>query len=136
MMQAASIRDHWEWVKPLLVRLHERDSERGIPDWIPEDIYAACVSGSAHFYLAIGGFVVLQKIPVNNSDRHALLVWVACSNDPSQDNHIQQNAHSIKDLAASIDAAQVEFYTTRKGYDKIIGELGYRFAYTKYVMEV
>jgi hypothetical protein len=136
MMQAASIRDNWDWVKSLLIRLHERDCERGLPDWIPEDIYAACVSGAAHFYLAIGGFVVLQKIPVNNSDKQALLVWVACSNDPDQDNLIQQNAQSIKDLAASIDVAQVEFYTTRKGYDKIIGAAGYKFAGSKYVMEV
>jgi hypothetical protein len=136
MMQAASIRDNWDWVKPLLIRLHERDCERGLPDWIPEDIYSACINGSAHFYLVIDGFVVLQKVPVNNSDKHALLVWVACSGDPVQNNLIQQNAQSIKDLAVSIGAQQVEFYATRKGYDKIIGELGYKFAYSKYVMEV
>ena len=136
MIEAANIKHHWDWVRPLLERLHERDCLRGAPDWFVEDVYADCVHGKAFFYLAAGGFVVFREGKNKTTDKKSLVVWMACANDPSKTDNIAENAASIRDLARSIGADQVEFYTTRKGYERVIGAYGYRFAYSKYVMEV
>jgi len=136
VIEAANIKHHWQWVRPLLERLHERDLERGVPDWLPEDVYAECVHGKAFFYIAAGGFVVLKEGKNPTTDAKSLVVWMACANDPSKTDNIAENAASIRDLAQSIGADQVEFYTTRKGYERVIGAYGYRFAHSKYVMEV
>jgi hypothetical protein len=136
VIEAANIKHHWQWVRPLLDRLYERDCERGVPDWVVEDVYADCVHGKAFFYLATGGFVVLKEGKNPTTGAKSLVVWMACANDSSKTDNIAENAEAIRSMAQSIGADQVEFYTTRKGYARIIGTYGYRFAYSKYVMEV
>ncbi len=135
-MESSNIRIHWDWVKPLLEKLHARDGVRGVTDWIPEDIYAACITGNAFFYVVTNGFLVCQQLPINNSPKSELFVWVACSIEQDYISAIDLNQNAVVDLARSIGASQVAFCTTRKGYEKVASEVGYRFAYSKYVMEV
>ena len=133
-MKQADIRHYWYYVKAELEYLHKKDCERGVPDWIPEDIYAACVNQQAFFYLVDDGFVVLRSY-IDDDGYLALLVWVAVS-DSNDHGALERNAPAIEQKAQEINARRVVFHSTRPGYLRKARDIGYQFCSSKFVKEL
>jgi len=128
-MHLADIKQHWNSLAIELIKLHQDDSYRGCPDWIIEDVYAACLYGFAKLYVCDEGYLIFKK------DGNEFVIWFALSTRPGEflmDKYFGQ----ICDVAEETGATRMAFYTTRKGYDKIIdqgGLPGFRFQHSKYV---
>lgn len=79
-----NIRQIWPVILPGLVKVKETNGE----PWIPEDIYAALLNGSASLYAgyrqgAYTGFAVLQAITFPYEDSPVLNVWIGYSVEKS-----------------------------------------------------
>jgi hypothetical protein len=68
----SDIRSHWHWVRPAL---EEIIGEGLFVDLIPEDVYAACKSEDAHFWLSDDGFVVTTVTIEAYTGVRSLLLW-------------------------------------------------------------
>ena len=80
------------------------------------DIKEACLNKRAFFFAFEKGFFVLHPKP------GAVLVWVAASYSPV-DRWLVQDA--IERLCLEVGAHTIEFYTARKGFDRVAKALGY-----------
>lgn len=128
-IEIADIRDYWGRLNAELQRLHERDCRRGNPDWIPEDVYAACLYGFAKLYACRDGFLVFKK------EGSEFVIWFAISTRPGH-SLMESYFADICRIAEQSEAKTMAFYTTRKGYDKVIekGQLpGFHFQHSKYI---
>ncbi|CAN8142882.1 hypothetical protein THIOSC15_970002 [uncultured Thiomicrorhabdus sp.] len=131
-LELADIKDHWFEINCELTNLHIKDNQRGVTDWIPEDIYAACIYGYAKLYICEDGYLIFKM----NSDE--FVIWFALSTSPNIQ-VIDEYFGDICEIAEQAQAKTMAFYTTRKGYDKVIdkGSLtGFKFQHSKYVREV
>jgi hypothetical protein len=134
-MFLASIRESWQMIKPALEQLWLDDNQRGLPDWIPEDIYAACLNKQAFLYLTPeqDGFVILREEAALDGKRE-LLVWFAYS--MKNNNAIDSHKDWVDQMARTIQADRVVFYSTRPGYHRVASKMGYQFQYSKFVREL
>jgi hypothetical protein len=132
-IQLADIREHWHDLKIELTKLHNRDSQRGVADWLPEDVYAACKYGYAKLYFCDDGYLVFK---MNGTEFD---IWFALSTNPNGKDLMSEYFGDICELAENAQAKTMAFYTTRKGYDKAIDKgilPGFKFQHSKYVREV
>ena len=80
--QLSDIRDHWPWVKD---GIQEILNDQTNLTFIPEDVYAACVNGQAHLWIASGGFVVTTGLTDEFTGQRTLLVWLAWAEEKGND---------------------------------------------------
>ena len=132
-LELADIKDYWFEVNCELTSLHIKDSQRGIADWIPEDVYAACKYGYAKLYICDDGYLIFK---MNGSEFN---IWFAISTSPGKKDLMSHYFGDICDIAEQAQAKTMAFYTTRKGYDRVVnsgGLPGFKFQHSKYVREV
>jgi len=70
----ASIRDHWDWAK---TGLEEIVVENPHLTFKPEDVYASCVNGQAHFWMAPEGFVITTEEVDEFTEERTFFMWLA-----------------------------------------------------------
>lgn len=124
----SDIRDDWEDIRQYLVESIGVSSER------PEDIYAACVYGNAHYFKNEDGFIILSETVDRYDKTKELFVWATGSRVLGK-SIIRDNKEWIKSVARDIGAQRITFYTERKGLAKLIGS-GVSEVKTLYHMEV
>lgn len=132
-LELANIRDYWFELNQELTRLHIRDSQRGIADWIPEDVYAACAYGYAKLYICEDGYFVFKM------DGNEFVIWFALSINPKGKDLMDMYFGDVCEIAEQAKAETMSFTTTRLGYLKVIdkGVLpGFKFDSMKFVREV
>ena len=70
----ADIREHWGWVRPGLEEIIEEDPYLEV---IPEDVFTACKTESAHLWITDAGFVVTTGLTDPYNGKRTLLIWFA-----------------------------------------------------------
>lgn len=70
----ADIRENWSWVKAGLEEIIEEDP---FLDVIPEDVFTACKTESAHLWITDDGFVVTTGLTDPYNGKRTLLIWFA-----------------------------------------------------------
>lgn len=132
-LRLSNIKDHWLGINTELTRLHIRDRQRGGVDWIPEDVYAACLYGYAKLYVCEHGYLIFKM------EGDEFVIWFALSLNRNKKDLMAHYFGDICDIAEEAQAKTMAFYTTRKGYDRVMdkGELpGFKFQHSKYIREV
>lgn len=92
-------------------------------DWIPEDVYAACVNGRATLHLVrvggdVAGFFVLEQTQEFGIDSlHMWVMWHAGDTDV-----YPEVMDYVKACAARINARRIRFSTLREGWARRLGE--------------
>lgn len=108
------IRDVWDDIRPGLERTK---SKIGAP-WRPEDVYAACLSGTACLYTGETGFVVAQPKADPFNGKPELFIWIAFA---SGDGNIERFQEAVDDLAKDHDFTKLTMWTNRPGFDRVPG---------------
>jgi hypothetical protein len=122
-----NLRDFWFYVRPKLEIILSRSPER----WIPEDIYADCLSGRSMLWLGFYeekpfGFVVVQCQEIDT-----LHLWAG---------YCEQNIPDavkwklIEEVAKDLKMKKISFESWRKGWIKKSKQLG--FVPRKYIKEL
>ncbi len=70
----SSIRSHWDWVKVGITEILEQNPQL---TFRLEDVYAACVAGNAHLWIADEGFVVTTSETDEFTEEKTFLIWLA-----------------------------------------------------------
>ena len=115
-----SIRDDWDVVGPILRELCQNYEQA----WIPEDIYAECVSGKSLYFCTAEGFVVCKTYVEEYSGKEVFFIWVACAYDQGKELvgvHLDFFVKAARSLnCARIETASpipaLEAYLTGKGF--------------------
>ena len=110
------IKSWWNFVKPGLETILQKSPE----EWIPEDVYAACVNGGAILWVLMDesrplGFWVM--IPRGES----VHVWCAWTDKQVLD----QGMNLFLDAVKSANARFVTFESHRKGWDRVARKYGF-----------
>ena len=74
----ADIRDHWSWVKP---GIEEILADSPHLSYLPEDVYAECISGKSALYVTPIGFAVVSVSVDEYSKERRLFIWLAWAKD-------------------------------------------------------
>lgn len=77
----ANVRQEWIWVKR---GVEEILAEQAQLTYIPEDVYAACLNGDAHLWVAPEGFVVSTEERDEFTGARTFLIWLAWAKDRGQ----------------------------------------------------
>jgi hypothetical protein len=77
----ASIRDHWDWAK---MGLEEIVAENPRLTYMPEDVYASCINGQAHFWMAPEGFVITSTEVDGFTGNRTFYIWIAWAKERGQ----------------------------------------------------
>ena len=109
------VRDYWDEMKPGLEWTRQKI---GAP-WRPEDVYAACLSGSAFVYSGETGFVVVQPKTDPFNGKPELFVWIAFAFDGL--NNIERFQSSVDRLAQDFGFEKLTMWTNRPGFEKVPG---------------
>jgi hypothetical protein len=116
----ADIRAEWHWVKPGIEEILQDD-----PDVyeIPEDVYAACVNGSAHLWITDRYFVVTKMF--QDHGKKGFLLWYSWSKDRGAKYSV--DAHPFFEQVARNNGCQfMQAQTSRDTLaDHFINRLGY-----------
>jgi hypothetical protein len=131
MLIPADIRDEWDLVRPGLEEVYASTH----PDWRPEDIYACCVMGACQLFLLgdTGGFIITQDKPQPFRSDKTLLVWIAHDKSGiAADTYIKQ----VEALAVDRGCVAVEFWSCRRGMNRLMSKHGYRMYSVVYMKEV
>jgi hypothetical protein len=120
VIHKADIRDVWDYVRHGIQEIWDVS----VPDWRPEDLYACCLYGHADVYLLgdTGGFVIVQERPMPFKNQKTLLLWVGY--DKTGD-AFRRHISDFEDLAAKRGCSAVEFWSSRKGMEKLSKRYGY-----------
>mgnify|MGYP003135430441 FL=1 len=117
-IQPKDIKSVWGFVKPNLYTILEKSPE----NWIPEDIYAAIVTGQAILCISTSktepnGFVVGRIIDIDT-----LHIWVGYANTMLRE---QEQWKLIEQIAKEQNCKRISFETWRKGWSKKAEKLGF-----------
>lgn len=90
----------------------------------PEDVYADCVHGMAHLYLAgEDGFVILRKSDNRFTGKPELTVWVASLFENSTGGHaMERYLANLTAIAKEAGCARIVFRTRRDGFGRLLPE--------------
>jgi len=88
--------------------------------YLHRDIKDACLNKRAFLFVAPEGFVVLK--PQAKNAVRSILVWVAYSMSGTA---INDYADKIESLARETGSTHLDFYTVRRGFDKLAPTLGW-----------
>ncbi|TAM30259.1 MAG: hypothetical protein EPN60_05295 [Nevskiaceae bacterium] len=124
-LNPADIRDHWDRIAPAVAECLLGDEDR------PEDVYAACLYGHAHLYLAADGFVVFKKRRTRLGTE--LRVWCAHCTGPA--GALVRYRPDVERLAKEIGARAAVFESHRPGFDRALPP-GWKRVSAVYELEV
>ena len=96
-----------------------------------EDIEDACKNKRAFLFMNEDGFFVLK--PYVRDGLIIVQVWVAYS---KIGNAMTKYQSAIEECAKDIGAAQLEFYTARKGYERLAPRHGWQKAFTVWTKDL
>jgi hypothetical protein len=103
-------------------------------DWLPEDVYMAIKTGTAHLFMGEDqdgdylGFLVLKLVPTFHSKR--LDIWAAyCSGKQSA---MRIYLPKIKELAKQAGAQSIGFSSARPEWEKAAPRIGFKPVQTTY----
>lgn len=113
-LELTDIRKAWDTVRLGLEHVRRKAS----PEWLPEDIYAACVTGQAFLYSADCGFIVVQPQTNKITSEPELLVWVAYSNMPDSVSTFQG---AVDNVARDNGFKRLVMWSNRPGWEKVPG---------------
>lgn len=113
ILKQEDIRDHWGWVS---------DAIRSMGDEIPlEAVLRECIEDRAHFLMGEGReFVILKACSRAWTDEEYLLVWVAWS---KRGDAIAKYWDEIRAIGHRTGFRQLEFWTKRKGFERLAKRL-------------
>ena len=110
-LSLADIRECWDEVRLGLEVVKQKTN----PPWRVEDVYAACVVGSAVLYLGEPGFVIFQPETNRLTGKPELLVWVAFSRDRDAVSRFQPAVDSI---AREAGYKTLVMWSNRPGWER------------------
>jgi hypothetical protein len=129
MLKAVDIRPLWQDIYPGILSIWREMPWR---DWIPEDIYAACLTGSAALLVGEGippseGFMVCRMD--QNENGKNLFIWIAwCPTDDGAATIYKE----LDEIAETNGCTAIEFVT---GEPKLV-EFAKNFGYDNVMYEV
>ena len=132
MLVQEDIRDQWDRVKPGLYWIHSNLN----PEWRPEDIYMAVRMGAATLWMdpqVEDGFAILQVKPDAFKDIKALLVWVAYYQGGDG---VSEYLPEIEKMARDFGCQRVEFWSPRRGFERLAEKAGYKIANVVYARDI
>jgi hypothetical protein len=109
-LKQINIRDVWEEIRPGV----ETVVARGGGDWRAEDLYAACVNGTAWLWMSEeGDFCVLQLQRNEYRNQLECFVWAAY-NRGDIEAHLQQ----VGEIAREAGAKRLVMSSARRGWER------------------
>ena len=123
MLSQVDVRVYWDFIEPGLREIKKEAK----PEWRPEDIYSALVSGVAELYVDIEqdpceSFIILQVKPSIFKPTQSLLIWVAYD---KRENANGKYMEYIEHMAEQRGCNKVEFWTPWKGLADVLSHIGY-----------
>jgi hypothetical protein len=117
----ADIRREWHWVRPGLEEILKGDP---YVYEIPEDVYAACLNGSATLWITDSFFVITTVF--HDRCKKGFLLWYAWSKDRGS-KHSSEGMHQFfEDLAVDEGCDFMQSQTSREPLaDHFVERLGY-----------
>ena len=116
MLVKCDVREVWQQIQPGLLQVKALTPA---PLWGPEDIYHACMAGTAAVYTDPDGppsdFVILQPGINPYTAEVELTVWIAYSLDPEASS---KHLDDILRLARGIGAKRLIMQSPRKGFSR------------------
>lgn len=117
-IEPQTIKSVWGFVRPKLMVILKKSPE----DWIPEDVYTACVTGQATMWIATNkvepkGFIVGRILNVNT-----LHIWVGYANTEFKE---VRQWEIIEEIARECNCSKISFESWRKGWCKKAMKLGF-----------
>ena len=126
-IQPKDIKSVWGFVKPNLYTILEKSPE----NWIPEDIYAAIVTGQAILCIStsktepngfVVGRIIDRQVNTIEKDIDTLHIWVGYANTMLRE---QEQWKLIEQIAKEQNCKRISFETWRKGWSKKAEKLGF-----------
>lgn len=127
------IHDSWPFIKQGIESILDKIQDR----WLPEDIYWLIKQNNIWAYIVFDGeerlgLVLLQ--PTAGWDGKELYLfggWNIGSRDV-----IEFSMPEIVKVARYCQARRIKFQSPRKGFDKYIERIGFKYAHTNYELEL
>ena len=119
----ASIRLEWDWVKR---GIEEILAEQTQLTFRPEDVYAACLNGEAHLWVAPEGFVITTAEVDEFTGAKTFLLWLAWAKNRGQSCAIKYlpffaelaRENGFKNIETRTPIAALEDYFLAEGWKK------------------
>ena len=108
------IRKEWDSIRP---HIEDILAEGGY-ELRPEDVYAACSTGTAFLYLGEPGFVIVQPKTYTFHGDPELVIWFAYSRDHGA---IEEFQSAIDALAVGNKFRRLIFWSNRPGFERVPG---------------
>lgn len=125
-LEQADIRAVWDTVRPGLERVKAKINA----PWRVEDVYVACVVGTAHLYLGAPGFVVVQPKTDPFTQEQELLVWIAYSEEQDSVSRFQE---AVDALALDHGFSKLTMWSNRPGWERNDGWTQIAAVYERHV---
>ena len=127
------IHDYWPFIRQGIESILAKIEDR----WLPEDIYWLIKQNSIWAYIVFDGdervgLVLLQ--PTNGWDGKELYLfggWNVGTKDV-----IEFSMPEIIKVARYVQARRIKFQSTRKGFEKYVESIGFKYAHSLYEMEL
>jgi len=118
VIQPNELKSWWQFVKPGLETILRKSPE----DWIPEDVYAQCLSKAALLWVFVEenrplGFMVLV---VRQETVHVWCLWSAVRD------RLEEGSEVFWKALREANIKRVTFDTHRKGWDRVAVKHGFR----------
>lgn len=102
--------------------------EKSYSDWTPSDVHEALKNKDADLYIGYEGNEKFGFVVVTTQENYGsgptLYVWAAYQNPKY--GYIKNGFNLLEKLAEQLQADNIEFQTSRKGWSKIAPEYGYK----------
>jgi hypothetical protein len=127
VLRKVDVRDVWDAISPGVLEVWTVSR----PDWRPEDLYACCLYGQADIYMPedTNGFAIVQERLMPFRNKKTLLIWVSWDKTGIA---FRKYIREIERIAAERGCCAVEFWSPRKGMQKLSGRHGYEPCTTIY----
>jgi len=131
--KTVDVREVWDIILPGLEEIKSQTN----PPWRLEDVYAACVSGTAHIYMdpqrTRAGFLILQSVLCPFRRISKLLLWIA--HDPVGGSATEY-ALWVEKLAKETGHQEIEIMTPHEGLWRLAEKFGYKMQWAVLTKEV
>ncbi|HEU4344744.1 MAG TPA: hypothetical protein VFU31_24580 [Candidatus Binatia bacterium] len=126
------IREWWPVIKPGIERVLKRQEY----DAFPEDVYLALRNGTAQLFVALvfnryDGFVICRR--EDRVDGSYLFLWMAYTPTSGVADIVFPK---LREIAKSGGMKKIQFATSRKGWERLGADFGFKRAMTIYEAEV
>jgi hypothetical protein len=127
------IHSEWDFIKQGIISILDKTQDR----WLPEDIYWLIKQNSIWAYVVLDGeeklgVVLLQ--PTNGWDGKELYLfggWNIGSRDV-----IEFSMPEIVKVAKHCQARRIKFQSPRKGFDKYVERIGFKYSHSMFEREL